>query len=136
MKELHIVCKVRKKRYRYIYQISNKITPNLLKRDFKKEDPNQAWVTDVSEFRLNRKRLYSSVIQDLYNGEVKGYQISRSQTQDSILRTLKKAINSNEDLSKLLIHSDQGILYQSPKYRNYLKKVIIYSIDECQRKCL
>ena len=39
-----------------------------------------------------------------------------------ILKTLKKAINPNEDLSKLLIHSDQGILYQSPKYRNYLKK--------------
>src|SRR5690606_11817835 len=53
MKELHIVCKVRKKRYRYISQISNKITPNLLKRDFKKDEPNIAWVTDVSEFRFN-----------------------------------------------------------------------------------
>ena len=59
-------------------------------------NPNIAWVTDVSEFRFNRKRLYLSVIQDLYNGEVKAYQISRSQ--------------------------NQGILYQSPKYRNYLKK--------------
>jgi site-specific DNA-adenine methylase len=93
MKELHIVCKVRKRRYRYISQISNKITPNLLKRDFKKDDPNIAWVTDVSEFRFNRKRLYLSVIQDLYNGEVKGYQFSRSQNQDLILKTLKKAIN-------------------------------------------
>ena len=62
------------------------------------------------------------MIQDLYNGEVKGYQISRSQNQDLILKTLKKSINPNEDLSKLLIHSDQGILYQSPKYRIYLKK--------------
>jgi putative transposase len=122
MKELHIIYKVRKKSYRYISQISNKITPNLLKRDFKKDEPNIAWVTDVSEFRFNRKRLYLSVIQDLYNGEVKGYQISRSQNQDLILKTLKKSINPNEDLSKLLIHSDQGILYQSPKYRNYLKK--------------
>lgn len=122
MKELNIVCKVRKKRYRYISQISNKITPNLLKRDLKKENPNMAWVTDVSEFMFNRNRLYLSVIQDLYNGEVKAYQISRSQNQDLILKTLNKAINRNEDLSKLLIHSDQGILYQSPKYRNYLKK--------------
>jgi putative transposase len=75
MKELHLVCKVRKKRYRYIAQISNKITPNLLNRNFRKEKPNQAWVTDVSEFRVNRKKLYLSVIQDLYNGEVKGYHI-------------------------------------------------------------
>lgn len=28
---------------------------------------------------------------------------------------------SNENLYKLLIHSYQGILYQSPKYRNHLK---------------
>ena len=71
---------------------------------------------------FKRLKTIVSVIQDLYNGEVKGYQISRSQNQDLILRTLKKAINPNEDLSKPLIHSDQGILYQSPKYRNYLKK--------------
>jgi transposase InsO family protein len=71
---------------------------------------------------FKRLKTIVSVIQDLYNGEVKGYQISKSQNQDLILRTLKKAINPNEDLSKLLIHSDQSILYQSPKYRNYLKK--------------
>lgn len=122
MQELHLVCKVRKKRYRYITQISNKITPNLLNRDFRKAEPNRAWVTDVSEFRVNRKRLYLSVIQDLYNGEVKGYQISRSHNQELIMKTLKKAIDPNDDLLELLIHSDQGILYQSPKYRNYLKK--------------
>lgn len=122
MKELHLVCKVRKKRYRYITQISNKITPNLLNRDFRKSEPNQAWVTDVSEFRVNRKRLYLSVIQDLDNGEVKGYQLSRCHNQDLIMKTLKKAVDPEEDLFKLLIHSDQGILCQSPRYRNYRRK--------------
>lgn len=122
MKELHLVCKVRKKKYQYISQISNKITPNLLNRDFRKDEPNQAWVTDVSEFRVNRKRLYLSVIQDLYNGEVKGYQLSRSHNQELVIKTLKKAVEPDEDLFQLLIHSDQGILYQSPRYRNFLKK--------------
>lgn len=64
------VWKGRKKRNRYISQISNKTIPNLLKRDLKKDDPNIAWFSDVSEFRYNRKRLYLSVIQALYNGEV------------------------------------------------------------------
>lgn len=122
MEALHLVCKVRKKKYRYISQISNKITPNLLKRKFKKDKPNQAWATDVSEFRINQRKLYLSVIQDLYNGEVKGYQLSRSHNQELILKTVKKAVNRNEDLTKLMIHSDQGVLYQSSKYRNYLRK--------------
>ena len=97
MKELHLVCKVRKKKYRYISQISNKITPNLLNRNFRKGEPNQAWVTDVSEFRVNRKRLYLSVIQDLYNGEVKGYQLTRNHNQELILKTIKKAVNPHDD---------------------------------------
>ena len=122
MKELHIVCKVRKRDIAKSVKYLIKSHLIYSKETLKKDEPNIAWVTDVSEFRINRKRLYLSVIQDLYNGEVRGYQISRSQNQDLILKTLKKAINPNEDLSKLLIHSDQGILYQSPKYRNYLKK--------------
>jgi len=32
MKELQLICKIRKKKYRYISRISNKITPNYLKK--------------------------------------------------------------------------------------------------------
>ena len=118
MKELHIICKVRKKRYRYISQISNKITPNILRRDFKKENPNLAWVTDVSEFRINRKKLFLSVIQDLYNGEVKGYQISRSQNQGLILRTLKKQSIQMKN------YQNYSLIPIEPYYTNRLNIVI------------
>jgi transposase InsO family protein len=135
MKELHIICKVRKRKYRYISQITNKIVPNILNRNFKSDKPNKMWVTDVTEFRVNRKRLYLSVIQDLYNGEIKGYQISRNQNQQMILLSIKKATNPNDDLSDLLIHSDQGIIYQTPKYRNYLKKSSIRQSMSRQGNC-
>lgn len=135
MKELHITCKVRKKRYRYISQISNKIVPNILNRDFKTDKPNNLWVTDVTEFRINRKKLYLSVVQDLYNGEIKGYQISRNQNQQMILSSVKKSINMDEDLSQLLLHSDQGIIYQTTKYRNYLKKSNIVQSMSRQGNC-
>ena len=138
MKELQIVCKVRKKRYRYISQISNKITPNLLKRDFKKDEPNIAWVTDVSEFRFNRKRLYLSVIQDLYNGEVKGYQISRSQNQDLILKTLKKSSFTQSMSAKgnaydnAVVESFFGIIKCETIYLQKVKSLadLIRTIDE------
>jgi len=65
---------------------------------------------------------YTKKLIALIQEKVKGYQIARSQNQQLILKTLKKAMDPYEDLSQLLIHSDQGILYQSPKYRNYLKK--------------
>ena len=135
MKECRIVCKVRKKRYRYISRISNKIVPNILNREFQADKPNKKWVTDVTEFRINRKRLYLSVIQDLFNGEIKGYSISRSPNQKLIMDSLKHSINPNIDLSELLIHSDQGILYQSPKFRNKLKKSKIIQSMSSKGNC-
>ena len=57
MKELGLVCRVRMKKYRsYKGEVGN-IAPNLLKRDFRAEKPNQKWVTDVTEFSLFGEKL-------------------------------------------------------------------------------
>ena len=135
MNELRIVCKVRKKKYRYISRISNKIVPNVLQRDFTADRPNIKWVTDVTEFRIHRKKLYLSVIQDLYNGEIVAYAISRAPDQKLILDSLRSALDPNMDLTELLIHSDQGVLYQSPKYRNFLKKSHILQSMSSKGNC-
>ena len=47
-----------------------KIANNLLNRNFKAKKPNQKWVTDVTEFKVNNEKLYLSPIVDLFNGEV------------------------------------------------------------------
>ena len=46
MKELGLVCRVRRKKYRSYKGEVGKIAPNLLNRDFRAEKPNQKWVTD------------------------------------------------------------------------------------------
>lgn len=47
-----------------------RVAPNLLERDFKANQPNPKWVTDVMEFALFGTKLYLSPIIDLFNGEV------------------------------------------------------------------
>ena len=62
MKELGLVYRVRIKKYRSYKGEVGKIAPNLLNRDFHAENPNQKWVTDVTEFSLFGQKLYLSPI--------------------------------------------------------------------------
>jgi putative transposase len=65
MKELGIVCRVRMKKYCSYKGEIGKVAPDLLKRDFEAEKPNQKWVTDVTEFSLFGQKLCLSPILDL-----------------------------------------------------------------------
>ncbi len=58
---------------------------------------------------------------DLYNREVKAYSISKYNNEDMVIDSLKQAIDKAKDTTGLMIHSDQGILYQANEFRNLLK---------------
>ena len=77
MKLLGLQCFVRAKKYRSYKGTIGKVCGNLLNRNFKADAPNQKWVTDVTEFKVNGRKLYLSPIVDLFNGEVISYNISR-----------------------------------------------------------
>lgn len=76
MKELGVVCCVRMKKYRSYKGKVGKIAPNLLKRDFYAEKPDQKWVTDVTEFSLFGQKLYLSPILDLCSSDLMSYTVS------------------------------------------------------------
>ena len=71
-----LVCRVRRKKYRSYKGEVGKIAPNLLKRDFHAEKPNQKWVTDVTEFSLFGEKLHLSPILDLHSSDLVSYTIS------------------------------------------------------------
>lgn len=50
MKQDHLACMLRQKKYRSYRGEVGKVAPNLLKRDFKANKPNMKWTTDVTEF--------------------------------------------------------------------------------------
>ena len=76
MSECGIKCQVPLREYRSYKGEVGRIAPNLLKRDFAAQAPNQKWVTDVTEFSLFGQKLYLSPIMDLYNREIVSYAIS------------------------------------------------------------
>ncbi|EMR91351.1 hypothetical protein E9211_50450B, partial (plasmid) [Escherichia coli O104:H4 str. E92/11] len=56
MKELGISSLIRRKKYRAYRGEQGRTCNNLLKRQFYADRPNQKWVTDVTEFKVDGRK--------------------------------------------------------------------------------
>jgi len=137
MKELGIQSIQRpKRRYNSYKGTIGKVAPNLLKRNFKADKPNQKWATDVTEFKVNNQKLYLSPIIDLFNGEVISFNLSRHPVFQQVVDMLKKAFKKIPDNTNLILHSDQGWQYQMKQYQYLLKQKGIRQSMSRKGNCL
>ena len=130
MKVLGFKCMVRMKKYKSNRGEQGRLVPNILSRNFYASKPYEKLVTDVTEFKLNEKKLYLSTLQDLYNGEIVSYSISEHPNLYLVTSMLEKAFKTIRHTKDMLIHSDQGWHYQMKPYqRMLLEKRIIQSMS-------
>lgn len=92
MKILGLKSIIRVKKYKSYRGEQGRIAPNILKRNFKADQPNKKWATDVTEFNVSRNKLYLSPIIDLFNGEIISYNISERAVFAQITDMLKKGL--------------------------------------------
>lgn len=137
MKQLGLKSLVRPKKYRSYRGQVGQIAPNILQRDFYAETPCRKWVTDVTEFALHNTRIYLSPILDLFNGEIISYAISDRPNYALVDTMLQNAFESaKEDLTGLVLHSDQGWHYQMKRYQKALQKRGIIQSMSRKGNCL
>ena len=122
MKELGLQCFVRVQKYKSYKGEVGKICDNLLNREFEAEEPNQKWVTDVTEFKVHNEKLYLSPIVDLFNGEVISFNLSRHPVFAQVIDMLEKAFIKIPDNTNLILHSDQGAVYTCTSFQNFIKQ--------------
>jgi putative transposase len=122
MRLLRLVCKVRrKKRYNSYQGEQGVVAPNLLKRQFEADAPNEKWVTDVTEFSVGDRKLYLSPVMDLFDRQIISYAIGISPNLELTNSSLRGALATLEDGPKPLVHSDQGFQYQHISWRLLLQ---------------
>ncbi|WP_223580481.1 MULTISPECIES: IS3 family transposase [Enterobacter] len=121
MKELGISSLIRVKKYRSYKGEQGRICDNLLKRQFDAERPNEKWVTDVTEFKVNGKKLYLSPIMDLYNGEIIAYNLANRPLPSMVQTMLADALKQLPKDEHPILHSDQGWQYQMSRWQRWLK---------------
>ncbi|EDV5023510.1 IS3 family transposase [Salmonella enterica subsp. enterica serovar Ball] len=136
MKELGISSLIRVKKYRSYKGEQGRICDNLLKRQFDAERPNEKWVTDVTEFKVNGKKLYLSPIMDLYNGEIIAYNLATRPLPSMVQTMLTDALKQLPKDEHPILHSDQGWQYQMSRWQRWLKDSGIVQSMSRRGNCL
>ena len=136
MKLLGLKSLIRVKKYKSYKGEQGKIAPNLLKRNFKAEAPNQKWATDITEFNISGKKLYLSPIIDLFNQEIISYELTERPVFNQVVMMLEKAFKKIPNDTNLTLHSDQGWQYQMKQYQYLLKEKGIKQSMSRKGNCL
>lgn len=94
---------------------------NHLDRDFKADQANIKWVTDITYVRTGEHWLYLCVVIDLYSGVVVGWSMSHRQTRDLVIQAVLMALWQRKGNSPVILHSDRGCQFTSDEYQRFLK---------------
>ena len=89
---------------------------DLVDRNFKRTEPDQLWVTDITEHRTREGKVYCAVVLDVFSRRVVGWSIDASPTS-SLVTALGMAIGNREP-DGTVIHSDQGPQFTSWAFTN------------------
>ncbi|MDE6758749.1 MAG: IS3 family transposase [Clostridia bacterium] len=108
-----------------LYDRDKKKNRNLLQRQFNPEKPNQVWVSDVTDFRVNYKNYFICVILDLYSRLVVGYRIALKNSSQLTKSTFKLAYAHRTPGAGLIFHSDNGSNYCSKAFQAHLKSLLV-----------
>ena len=95
--------------------------PNLLKRDFEADQPDQKWLADITYITTQEGWLYLATILDLYTRRIVGWAMSDRMTSDLSVSALKMALQQRQPLAGLIHHSDRGSQYTDQVYQALLK---------------
>ena len=101
----------------------HRVEPNVLDRNFRAEQPNQRWVTDITYCDTAQGFAYLAVLLDLHSRAVVGWAVSRSLATNLPLEALRMAVRRRRPKPGLMHHSDRGCQYTSDDYRAALEKL-------------
>lgn len=94
---------------------------NVLDRRFEFNQPDQAYVSDITYIWTQEGWLYLAVVIDLFSRKIVGWSIASRMTATLVCDALMMAIWQRRPAPGLIVHSDRGSQYASHKYRELLK---------------
>ncbi len=121
MRAAHIKSVRGYKRPRYRAGKPAQVAPNQLQRQFQQDEPDQAWVTDITYIRTHQGWLYLAVVLDLHSRAVVGWSMRNSMETTLVLDALTMAVWRRKPKASVIIHSDQGSQFGSDEFTRWCK---------------
>lgn len=98
------------------------VAENVLNRQFRPAQPDQAWVSDMTYIRTVQGWLYLAVVLDLYSRKVVGWAMAPAMPAALPVQALRMAIQQRNPAPGLVVHSDRGSQYASLEYQAVLSR--------------
>jgi len=111
------------------------VCPNLLNQNFEVENPNQAWVGDITYISTAKGWLYLATVIDLFSRMVVGWAVSERMTTDLVEKAFLRAYWKRKPENRLIFHSDRGSQYASHSYQQLLKTLKVNQSMSAKGNC-
>lgn len=98
------------------------IQDNKLQRRFYAQQPNERWVSDITQVPTAQGWLYLAAVMDLYSRLIVGWSMSSRAYSGLAEEALTMGLWRRSIKEGLLVHSDQGAQYRTGNYTTILKK--------------
>ena len=98
----------------HIAEKSDRLRITFIARDFKAEQPNQKWLTDITEFQLPAGKVWLSPVVDCFDGKVISWSLSTRPDAELVNTMLDSAVETLNAGERPVIHSDRGGHYRWP----------------------
>lgn len=109
------------KRPRYKVGKPAHVAPNQLERQFQHDEPDHAWVTDITYIRTHEGWLYLAAVLDLHSRAVVGWGMGSRMQTSLVLDALTMAVWRRRPKDSVIIHSDQGSQFGSDEFNRWCK---------------
>ncbi len=121
MKKVGVSVK-RRKKYKVTTNSNHKqpVFDNVLTREFDVQQPNQAYVSDITYVWTREGWLYLAVVIDLFSRNVVGWSMSSRMNAQLVCDALTMALWQRRPQAGLIHHSDRGSQYASKQFRQLL----------------
>lgn len=128
MRKYNLVAKIRRANpYRKIAKATQEhaTCPNLLERQFDQGEPDKVFLTDITYLNYgNGQTAYLSAVKDGSTRQVSAHCLSKSLDVSLSIRTFERLLERLDGNihPEAIIHSDQGIHYTHPTFRQKVSK--------------
>lgn len=96
------------------------VWPNVLKRNFVVDEPNVAWVSDITYIWTLEGWLYLAAVLDLFSRRIVGLAMDKTIAETLVLKAVRQAILRRNPKKGLIYHSDRGSQYASNNFKAVL----------------
>ncbi len=87
--------------------------PDLLKRNFRADAPDRAWVADITYVRCYEGWLYLAIVMDLFSRKIVGWSMRDTLEAEIVSDALAMAVARRRPTTAVVHHSDRGSQYTS-----------------------